>query len=54
VTVASPLARRHRRGRMPGPSRGTSMRIRWDRVLPLLAVALFWVLAWFVWKWLEG
>jgi hypothetical protein len=25
------------------------MRIRWDRVLPLGAVVLFWVLVWALW-----
>jgi hypothetical protein len=31
-----------------------AMRIRWDRVLPLLAVVVFWILAILVWRWLRG
>ena len=30
--------------------RGTGMRFRWDRILPLTAVMLFWLLAWLAWR----
>lgn len=30
------------------------MRLRWDRILPLFAVVVFWALALLAWRWLEG